>query len=430
MQDSNFGPREYRMRTWQRALYIVLGVFLAGIGILAWYATSAESGKPGAVPIALALLPVCLGAYLLALAIRSRLIIDGSHIEVRGPFRERTAELSDVEGYRTISTRNGSFWRLQLKQGRGSIQIQKWFDCDDLRAWRQQLTDLDERDRNALLEEIKQAQDLGTTPDERLNALKQANHLNIALSAVAIAAAVVFFIYQSPLRLAAAVVLALVPAMVLYLMQKDPLLYALGKPKRDPRSDLSIAALASGIGLMLGGIAMHFVSYKPLLLWGALIAAVYVFAFSAYSREFHHSPLLPVDCISSLNLPGFSGRKSRCSGCGPGQFLPGIVQSNQAVPETGFQLVLKIDVGKCHLKVPGSFRKMKEFFVENGNNGIMAARPVFDSCYDQPGISLFILLLQLLRVKADHPAHPSEKHFPVVALKDCVGIEFLYVQTI
>ena len=285
MQDSNFSPREYRMRGWQRALYLVLGMFLAGIGILAWYATSADSGKIGAVPIALAILPLCLGAYLLALALRSRLIIDGAHIEVRGAFREQTAELSDVEGYRTISTRNGSFWRLQLKQGRGSIQIQKWFDCDDLRAWRQQLTDLDEHDRNALLEEIKQAQDLGTTPDERLNALKQANHLNIALSAVAIAAAVVFFIHQSPLRLAAAIVLALVPAMVLYLMHKDPLLYAVGKPKRDPRSDLSIAGLVSGIGLMFGGIAMHFVSYKPLLLWGALIAAIYVFAFSAYTQR-------------------------------------------------------------------------------------------------------------------------------------------------
>ncbi len=36
---------------------------------------------------------------------------------------------------------------------------------------------------------------------------------------------------------------------------------------------------------MFGGIAMHFVSYKPLLLWGALIAAVYVFAFSAYTQR-------------------------------------------------------------------------------------------------------------------------------------------------
>ncbi len=285
MQQSNFGPRVYRMRVWQRAFYVVLGAFLAGIGILAWYSSSADSGKTGALPIALALLPVCLSVYLLALALRSRLIIDDSHIEVRCPFREQSAELNDIEGYRTISTRNGSFWRLQLKQSRGSITIQKSFDCDDLRAWLQQFTDLDERDRNALLEEIKQAPGLGATPDERLNALKQASHLNIALSAVAIAAAVVFFFYQGTVRLAAAIILALVPAMVLYLLHKDPLLYAVGKPKRDPRTDLTIAILVSGIGLMMGGIAMNFVSHKPLMEWGALIAAAYIFAFYAYTQK-------------------------------------------------------------------------------------------------------------------------------------------------
>ena len=285
MAQSNFGPRVYWMRGWQRALFVVIGVFLAGIGILAWYSTSAESGNTGGFPILLAILPACLGGYLLTLALRSRLIIDNSHIEVRGVFREQSAELSDIEGYRTVNTRNGAFWRLQLKQGRGFVTIQKWFDCDDLSAWRQQLTDLDEQDRNTLLEEIKNAQDLGATPDERLNALKQAKHLNIALSAVAIAAGVVFFFNQGPVRLAAAIVLALVPAFVLYLMSKDPLLYAVGKPKRDPRTDLTIAITVSGIGLMMGGIATNFVSYKPLLMWSALIAAAFFVAFVTYTQK-------------------------------------------------------------------------------------------------------------------------------------------------
>ena len=285
MQQSNFGARVYRMRGWQRALYVVLGAFVAGIGILPWYSSFTRSDNNGSSLVAVAIIPLCLGAYLLALALRSRLIIDDSHVEVRGALREQSAELSEIEGYRTVNTRNGSFWRLQLKQGRGSISIQKWFDCDDLRAWRQQLTDLDEQDRNALLKEIKQNQDLGATPDERLNTLKQASHQNIALSAVAIATAVVFFFYQGPVRLAAAIILALVPAMVLYLLHKEPLLYAVGKPKRDPRTDLTIAILASGIGLMFGGIVMNFVSYKPLLEWGALVAAAYVFAFAAYTRK-------------------------------------------------------------------------------------------------------------------------------------------------
>jgi len=283
LQQSNLGARVYGMRGWQRALFLVFGLTLAGIGGLIVFL--AQENRQNGPPIAIAIIPLVLGLYLATLALRSRLIIDDSHIEVRGVLREQSAELNDIEGYRTINTRNGSFWRLQLKQGRGSITVQKWFDCDDLRAWRQRLTDLDEQDRNTFLEKIAQAEDLGATPDERLDALKQANHLNIALSALAIAAAVVFFAYQGPVHLAAAMILALVPAMALYLMHKDPLLYTIGKPKRDPRTDLTIAILASAMGLMFSGIAVNFVSYKPLLEWGALIAAAYIFAFSAYTQK-------------------------------------------------------------------------------------------------------------------------------------------------
>jgi hypothetical protein len=283
LQQSNYGPRVYWMRGWQRALYIVIGMAFGGLAVLIYYvATQHSQSGP---PLVIALFPLAICAYFLAVVIRARVIIDRDHIEVRGAWREQSAELSDIEGYRTFQTRNGSFWRLQLKQGRGFVTVQKWFDCDDLRAWRQQLTDLDEQDRNALLEEIKRSQDLGTTPDERLDALKQANHLNIALSAVAIAAAVVLFANQGPIRLAAAIILTLVPAVVLYLMHKEPLLYTVGKPKRDPRTDLTIAILASGLGLMFGGIVMNFVSYGALLESGALIAAAYIFAFFTFTQK-------------------------------------------------------------------------------------------------------------------------------------------------
>ena len=283
MQELNLGSRVYRMRGWQRGLYIVIGLAFCGLAVLIGYV--AAQSPQGGPPLVIAIFPLAICAYFLAVALRARVIIDRDHIEVRGAWREQSAELSDIEGYRTFKTRNGSFWRLQLKQGRGFVTVQKWFDCDDLCAWRQQLTDLDEQDRNALLDEIKQAQDLGATPEERLNALKQASHLNIALSAVAIAAAVVFFAYQGPVRLAAAIILALVPLMVLYLMHKEPLLYAVGKPRRDPRTDMTVAILASGLGLMFGGIVINFVTYKPIFMSGALIAAAYVFAFFAYTQK-------------------------------------------------------------------------------------------------------------------------------------------------
>lgn len=283
MPETYIGPHVYRMRGWQRTLFLVLGLFLCGLGAL--IVLIATQKGPNGPPIAIAIIPFLLGIYLVALALRSRLIIDRDHIEVCNPFCEQSAELNDIEGFRTISTRNGSFWRLQLKQGRRAITIQKWFDCDELRAWFRQLIDLDERDRNELLDEIKQAQDLGATSEERLNALKQAKLVNIALSVLAIVAGLVALVYQGSVRLTAAVVLALVPVMALYLLKSDPLLYAVGKPKRDPRTDLTVAVFVSGFGLMLAGVAVHFASYKPLLEWGTLVAAAYIFAFSAFTQK-------------------------------------------------------------------------------------------------------------------------------------------------
>jgi len=277
MQEIATGRREYRMRGWQRALYILLGLF---IGFIATFVFAAHAGPP------LLMIPfAAIGAYLLVLALRSRLVMDGTRIEVRGASREQSADLSEVEGFRTISTRNGSFWKLQLKEGRGSLTIQKWFDCDDLRAWLQQLTDLDERDRKALLDQIEQNQELGATPEERLQALKQAKQWNIALWVVAIAAAIAALIPDTGWELPAVVVLAIVPAAALYLLNREPLLYAVGKSKRDPRNELSIALLASGIGLFLIGMRTDFVSWQPLLPKIVVAALAFLFCFYVFGRK-------------------------------------------------------------------------------------------------------------------------------------------------
>jgi hypothetical protein len=288
LQATDFGQRVYRMRGWQRTLYLVLGLLLCCVGAFIVF-LARQNGHSGP-SVAVAIIPLVVGAYLVLLALRSRLIIDRDHIEVQNAFCEQSAELNDIKGFRTLNTRNGSYWRLERKQGGRAIIIQKWFDCDDLRAWFQQLTDLDEVGRNALLDEIRQDQHLGTTPDERLNALKQAKQVNIALSVLTIVMSIVALVYQGPVRLTAALVLALVPVMALYLLRSDPLLYAVGKPKRDPRTDLTIAVFVSGLGLMLVGVAVHFATYKPLLEWGALVAAIYIFAFSGFTQKGPRTP--------------------------------------------------------------------------------------------------------------------------------------------
>jgi hypothetical protein len=128
----------------------------------------------------------------------------------------------------------------------------------------QQITDLDERDRKAILDEIEQNQELGATPEERLDALKQARAWNIGLTIVAIGAAVCRLFPGNAFFLPAVFVLALTPLAVIYLLHRSPLLFVLGKAKRDPRTDFTIAFLAAGIGLCLGTIGVNFVSLSSL----------------------------------------------------------------------------------------------------------------------------------------------------------------------
>ena len=52
---------------------------------------------------------------------------------------------------------------------------------------------------------------------------------------------------------------------MLYPASRSPLLFVLGKPKRDPRTDFAFAFIAAGAGLCLGNIGVNFVSLSSLL---------------------------------------------------------------------------------------------------------------------------------------------------------------------
>jgi len=287
--------REYRLSGWMRGLYLVLGLIVAGMGATAAFAVMANRTDAGVAP--LMVIPLAIGGYLVLLAVRSRLVIDGSRIEVRGAFAENSADLSEIEGYRTIRTRNGSYWRIQRKDGRGSFNIQNSFAGDDnLRAWFQQMTNLDERDRTALLNEISQNAELGATPEDRLAALNRARQWNIGLSVGSIAAALGLNFASENLQLPLAVVLAVAPLVALMMIYRQPLLYALGKPKRDPRTDLAAVFLAAGLGMIFRNRSIEFFYEQPF--WTAVLLLSLLYAALLYK---------PIRCSGSSNSPLFVG---------------------------------------------------------------------------------------------------------------------------
>lgn len=261
--DASFGRREYTMKSWKKILFLLLGILLTLGGWLV-------GGRGGLDPDHTASLIsagffLAGGIYMLARAFRSRLILDGSRIEVRGAFTERTADLGEIEGLRTIHTRNGSYTRLQLRNGARAITLFNDFDTDDeYRRWIAQVPDLDNADREALLDEIKQNAELGATPDERLAALATARTIAVFLTIVAAALAVVVNIADDPLRLLTAVLLAIAPAAVLLLVWRSPMLYTVFRRRKDPRAELVFVLFIASFGFLIVNRGVHLVSIKPL----------------------------------------------------------------------------------------------------------------------------------------------------------------------
>jgi hypothetical protein len=136
-----------------------------------------------------------------------------------------------------------------------------------------------------LLSDIEQDRDSGATAEDRVRALKRAKSRSIALSTTAVIAAVATCFQRSPLRPPAAVVLALVPVAALYLLNTKPHLYALGKLKRDPRSELTIALIAPALGFLMSGVDLNLVSMTPLLPAMAVVVLAFVTGFYMLGRK-------------------------------------------------------------------------------------------------------------------------------------------------
>ncbi len=278
------GRREYGVKTWLRMIYLLAGMgFLAfGLVLGPMLLRASASGLPAMLP---GLFLLAFGIYMLATVVRSHLVIDGSRIEVRTAFRERSAEVGEIAGFRTIRSRNGNYIWLKLREGRGSITIPYTFDVDeDFSAWLRQVPDLDGRDRDVILGEIAEEQGLGATREERLAALPTARTWGAFLAIVAGIAAVALALAPPPLRALAAAVLAVTPLIAALLMHRAPLLYAIFKQKSDPRAELSYVLFVAAFGLLIHAGGLHMVRFQPLLVVAVPIALACFAGFAGAAR--------------------------------------------------------------------------------------------------------------------------------------------------
>lgn len=240
-----------------------------------------------------AALSLSLGAYLLAVALRPRIVIKGTRIDVRGALSARSATVSEIEGTRARPSRYGNLRQLVLKDGSSPITLRAGFKVDDdFRAWMQQIPDLDRRDREALLAEIQQREDLGATPEERLGALARARQKNIALLVLAAAAAAVFNFASAAWVRPCGVALVLAPMVTAWLCWRWPLLFAVFKRKQDPRAETSYGLLIAAFGLLLHMGDFHFLTFRPLLPGMVLLGVITLAGYYRAARSGYGSRVL------------------------------------------------------------------------------------------------------------------------------------------
>ena len=146
---SDLARFEYGLKWWAQMCYGAWGMFSALAGVILGIAVIGDRDFGLLSYWRNCLLAVgflIMGWFFLAYAIRSRLMFDGARISVRYAGKEKSADLSDIESYHIVVTRNASFWHIDLKDGR-YLSVARAFDVDD--AFGDFLAQLKEVDNNA-----------------------------------------------------------------------------------------------------------------------------------------------------------------------------------------------------------------------------------------------------------------------------------------
>ena len=118
-------PHIYHLNRFVQFFYCAMGLALIGMG--AWVVF-----QMGSFSLILVLPLGALGIYYCHLALNSRLTLTETEISIRSGFGEGSAQLSEIESWRTISGgKSGPFWVLLSRDGSESMRISQNFAVDE-----------------------------------------------------------------------------------------------------------------------------------------------------------------------------------------------------------------------------------------------------------------------------------------------------------
>ena len=129
------GLHVYRLKWWAQFWYLAWGVLAGGMGALFVFVGITEGNWSdlldwrGLLGLLFCAAFLALGYFFFALALRSRVVLEGPRISVRGPLREKSADVHEIVGYKVQATRKATFWRLDLRNGQ-CLFVMRSFNVD------------------------------------------------------------------------------------------------------------------------------------------------------------------------------------------------------------------------------------------------------------------------------------------------------------
>lgn len=139
----NLGRREYRLKGWFAAIYLLFGTVNLVLGLVAVGVDFIEPHLDIKVFL-IGLFFLAVATYTVTWTLSSRLIISDSHIESRVLFNKGSADLNQIRGFHTVHKRSGTYIRISLKGSTETISFSANFNTDDaFRRWMQGIPDLD-----------------------------------------------------------------------------------------------------------------------------------------------------------------------------------------------------------------------------------------------------------------------------------------------
>jgi hypothetical protein len=290
-------PREYRLKDYLRAIYLLLAAGLLAGAVLAIKQATGPGGRPfGSYLLFAAVLLALLALSLILLALRSRLVLVGDWIEVDSAFRTFRANRNEIEGFRKMQYRNSRWTQIYLKDGRGSFSISEYFaGNNDLNEWLKEVPDLDQRDAEQVWQQIRDQHPPGTTDDEIRNELKQAKAWAVGLSITSlIAGLIALFVNYQPLYTPSVVLMLIFPPLGLLMAHRLPLLFTCAL-RPDPRANLGFLVFWPGLPLAEAYLGPNdharLANYSQLIPWALPVLVIFFVALFRVTMQNPNRPL-------------------------------------------------------------------------------------------------------------------------------------------